>query len=211
MSSPAQTLSGDTALDLPEFDTPPPSPEGLLRQWLEEAVRRGVREPHAMVLATADASGRPSSRVLLLKAVQARGLLFTSFRGSRKGRDLAAVPYASATFYWRETLQQITVAGPVDVLGPEESDALFEERPRAARATTAASRQSEPLPDEQELRVRARELASSDAPIPRPEGWTGYLLRPESVEFWYGSPDRLHRRLRYEADGNGWRHQRLQP
>ncbi len=211
MPSPTQTLSGDTTLDLPEFDAPPERPDGLLRQWLQEAVRRGVREPYAMVLATADASGRPSSRVLLLKDVDDRGLLFTSFRGSRKGRDLAATPYASATFYWRETLQQITVAGPVDVLGPEESDALFEARPIAARATTAASRQSEPLHDEEQLRARARELAEGGAPIPRPEGWTGYLLRPESVEFWYGSPDRLHRRLRYEGGEQGWRHQRLQP
>jgi pyridoxamine 5'-phosphate oxidase len=149
--------------------------------------------------------------VLLLKEADDRGLLFTSSRGSRKGRDLAATPWASATFYWRETLQQITVAGRVDPLGPEESDALFETRPLAARATTAASRQSEPLLDEEELRARAGRLAESGAPVRRPEEWTGYVLWPESVEFWYGSPDRLHRRLRYERDGDGWRHQRLQP
>ncbi|MGW0953655.1 phenazine biosynthesis FMN-dependent oxidase PhzG [Streptomyces sp. NPDC002545] len=211
MPTSAQTLSGDTTLELPEFDTPPDRPEGLLRQWLEGAVRRGVREPYAMVLATADAAGRPSNRVLMLKETDDRGLLFTSFRGSRKGRDLAATPYASATFYWRETLQQITVAGPVEPVGPEESDALFEDRPLAARATTAASRQSEPLHDEAEFRARARELANGGAPISRPEGWTGYLLRPESIEFWYGSPGRLHRRLRHEKAESGWRHQLLQP
>lgn len=213
MTSNTQTLSGDTALVLPEFDSPPQDPYGLMREWLDSAVNRGVREPFAAVLATADSSGKASSRVLLVKEIDERGLLFTSFQGSRKGRDLASSPWASLTFYWRESLQQLTVEGPVEVLNPEDSDALFARRPLAAQATTAVSQQSRPLDSEQELRSRAEALVEAEQPVPRPAEWTGYRLLPYSIEFWYGSPDRLHRRLCYERPGDGspWTHQRLQP
>ncbi|MFD7164764.1 phenazine biosynthesis FMN-dependent oxidase PhzG [Streptomyces violascens] len=217
MTAQEQTLSGDTSLVLPEFDAPPREPDMLLRQWLDTAVARGVREPYAAVLATADAAGRPSSRVLLVKEVDEQGLLFTSFRGSRKGRELAASPWASLTFYWRETLQQLTVQGPVETLTEQESDDLFDRRPLTARATTAVSRQSRPMDDEAGLRARAGELVAAGTPVRRPAEWTGYRLVPRTVEFWYGSPDRLHRRLRYDravdaAPGAGaWTHQRLQP
>jgi dihydrophenazinedicarboxylate synthase len=209
----AQTLSGDTSLVLPEFDTPPQDPYPLLRQWMANAVDQGIREPYAAVLATADRSGRASSRVLLVKEFDDRGLQFTSFMGSRKGRDLAVMPWASLTFYWRETLQQLSVEGPVEVLTGEESDALFARRPIAAQATTAVSRQSRALDDESGLKARAKALAEKGDPLARPDDWTGYRLVPEAVEFWYGSPDRLHRRLRYdrEAGTAPWTHQRLQP
>ncbi|MEH6374924.1 phenazine biosynthesis FMN-dependent oxidase PhzG [Streptomyces sp. KLMMK] len=214
MSENVQTLSGDSSLHLREFDAPPADPMALLREWLDEALRREVREPFAAVLATADEEGRPSTRVLLVKDLDDRGLVFTSFKGSRKGRDLAARPAASMTFYWRETLQQITLSGTVEELTAEESDDLFARRPLAAQATTAVSRQSRPLVDEAELRARARELVESGGPVPRPTEWTGYRLVPETVEFWYGSPDRLHRRLAYERPDQqtqAWTHRRLQP
>ncbi len=208
-----QTLTGDHALDLPEFDAPPAEPLGLLGRWLDDAVRRGVREPLAAGLATTDAAGRPSSRVLLVKELDERGLVFTSFSGSRKGRDIAARPYAAMTFHWRETLQQITLAGPVETLSADACDRLFAERPRIARATTVVSRQSRPLEDENALREAARRLAESAEPVARPAEWTGYRLVPENIEFWYGSPDRLHRRLRYDRSQATapWTHQRLQP
>ncbi|MFC4035369.1 phenazine biosynthesis FMN-dependent oxidase PhzG [Streptomyces polygonati] len=214
MPHPTNTLSGDTSLVLPEFDTPPADPIGLLRSWLDSAVERAVRESHAVVLATADAEGQPSTRVLLVKELDARGLVFTSFTGSRKGRDLAVRPSASMTFYWRETLQQITVAGPVETLSAADSDRLFAERPLAARATTAVSRQSRPLESEADLKDRAGALVAAGGPVDRPGEWSGYRLVPEVVEFWYGSPDRLHRRLRYELSADepaGWRWARLQP
>ncbi|MDR7301225.1 phenazine biosynthesis FMN-dependent oxidase PhzG [Haloactinomyces albus] len=213
MAPNTHTLSGDTALVLPEFDTPPQEPHGLMHEWLESAVNRGVREPFAAVLATADSSGKASSRVLLVKEIDERGLLFTSFQGSRKGRDLASSPWASITFYWRESLQQLTAEGPVEILAAEDSDALFARRPLAAQATTAVSSQSRPLNDEPELRSRAEALVEAGQPVPRPTEWTGYRLVPHSIEFWYGSPDRLHRRLRYERSGDSspWTHQRLQP
>ncbi|MEX3105257.1 MULTISPECIES: phenazine biosynthesis FMN-dependent oxidase PhzG [unclassified Streptomyces] len=209
-----QTLSGATDLDLPEFDTPPANPVPLLLDWLESAVKREVREPYAAVLATADADGRPSTRVLLVKDADAAGLVFTSFTGSRKGVELAARPWASLTFYWRETLQQLTVTGPVEQVGAAESDDLFARRPLAARATTAVSRQSRPLTDEHALRAEAQSLVAAGADVPRPAEWTGYRLVPTAVEFWYGSPDRLHRRLRYDrpgTDAGTWTHERLQP
>ncbi|EME19281.1 phenazine biosynthesis FMN-dependent oxidase PhzG [Rhodococcus triatomae] len=208
------TLTGDAELVLPEFDSPPAEPLALIRAWLRAASTLGVREPNSVVLATADAEGIPSTRVVSVKDVDDRGLIFTSFRHSRKGVELARRPWASVTFHWRESLQQLTVAGPVEIIGDEESDRLFAERPRAAQATTAVSRQSRPLDDEAELRARARSLGDTDRPIDRPADWTGYRVVPVAVEFWYGSPDRLHRRLRYERpspDAPQWTHGRLQP
>lgn len=211
MTAHAQTLSGDAGLELPEFDAPPADPVALLTAWLEFAVAREVREPKVVSLSSADRDGRPSSRMILLKGVSDRGLLFGSHRGSRKGRDFAGTPWGAMTFYWRETLQQINVEGPVEQTGDEESDELFHARPRAAQATTAASAQSRPLDDPARLRARAEELAEGDAPVPRPAGWGGYRLVPHRIEFWHGSPDRLHRRLAYERSGGGWHAQRLQP
>ncbi|MBB5788882.1 phenazine biosynthesis FMN-dependent oxidase PhzG [Jiangella mangrovi] len=213
MTEAAQTLSGATDLDLPEFDDPPASPWGLLRGWLDAAVARGVREPYAVVLATADAAGRASSRVLLVKDADEHGLVFTSAAHSRKGRDLAERPWASATFYWRETLQQITAAGPVERLPDDESDLLFAGRPRDAQAASAVSHQSAPLADEAALHRSAASLRDGDRPIPRPDGWAGYRLVPHELEFWYGSPTRLHRRLAYTrpAADAAWSHRRLQP
>jgi pyridoxamine-phosphate oxidase len=204
------TLSGDTTLRLAEFDRPPADPIPLLRGWLDAAVAAGVREPCAMTLATADPAGRPSTRVVLLKAATDEGLIFGSHTRSRKGADLAGRPYASATFHWRETVQQIHVAGPVSRLSDAGSDRLFAERPPAARATTAASEQSRPLDNEDTLRRRAADLLAAGAPIPRPADWSGYLLRPATIEFWHGREDRLHRRLRYDRAA-AWTWQRLQP
>ncbi|MEV7090778.1 pyridoxal 5'-phosphate synthase [Streptomyces sp. NPDC093085] len=209
------TLSGDASLALPEFDDPPPDPSGLLSAWLESAVRREVREPFAAVLATVDGAGRASTRVVMAKEFDGAGLLFGSSRESRKGRELAGRPWASMTFFWRETLQQLTAAGPVETVSPEVSDRLFGDRMPVARAATAASRQSRPLSDEAALRERAAALLAEEETggIGRPAEWTGYRLVPESMEFWYGSPDRLHRRLRYDRAGiaGAWSWQRLQP
>lgn len=211
-----ETLSGDSSLVLPEFDAPPSDPLVLLKEWLDGAARRGVREPYAAVVATVDGDGRPSTRVLLAKEFDGRGLVFASSRSSRKGGELTGRPWASMAFYWRETLQQLTLAGLVETLTAEESDRLFAARPVVARAASAASRQSRPLDDEAALRQRAADLlddADGVDGIRRPDDWTGYRLLPESLEFWYGSPDRLHRRLRYDRPdaGAAWSWQRLQP
>jgi dihydrophenazinedicarboxylate synthase len=210
MAEPIETLSGDPTLVLPEFEAPPEDPLPLLERWLRIADEKGVREPRAVALATADAAGRPSNRILLLKQLTP-ALVFSGSHDSRKGRDLAVNPRAAATLYWRETLQQIVVEGPVRQLSEEESDALFAERPPAGQATTIASKQGESLADPAELREAASSLAKSAEALHRPRRWGGYRLDPDLIEFWHGSPDRLHRRLLYVKTDAGWSHRRLQP
>jgi dihydrophenazinedicarboxylate synthase len=207
---PIETLSGDPTLVLPEFEAPPEDPLPLLERWLEIADERGVREPRALALATADAAGRPSNRILLLKQI-APALVFAGSYESRKGRDLAENPRAAGTLYWRETLQQIVVEGPVARMSEAESDAIFGERPQAGQATTVASEQGRSLADPAELREAAGSLAHQAEPLRRPARWGGYRLDPDLIEFWHGSPDRLHRRLLYTKTGDGWTHRRLQP
>jgi pyridoxamine 5'-phosphate oxidase len=209
VAEPIETLSGDPTLELPEFDEPPADPLPLLDRWLRLADERGVREPRALALATANARGRPSSRILLLKQVTP-ALVFAGGYESRKGRELEANPRAAGTLYWRETLQQVTVEGPVRKLSEAESDAIFGERPPDAQATTIASSQGQPLEDPGALRQTAGSL-SGDEPLRRPARWGGWRLDPDLVEFWHGSPDRLHRRLLYIRAERGWQHQRLQP
>jgi pyridoxamine 5'-phosphate oxidase len=205
---PVETLSGDPTLELPEFDSPPADPLPLLERWLRTADEMGVREPRALALATADAAGRPSTRILLVKQL-APTLVFAGSYDSRKGRDLNANPRAAGTLYWRETLQQITIEGPVERLSEEESDALFAERPPAGRATTVASDQGAALADPEALRRQADELGEES--LERPANWGGFRLTPDLVEFWHGSPTRLHRRLLYIKGEDGWGHRRLQP
>jgi pyridoxamine-phosphate oxidase len=210
VSEPVETLSGDPTLPLPEFEAPPGEPLPLLERWLAAADERGVREPRALALATADAEGRPSNRIVLLKQASP-AILFAFGANSRKGRELAANPRAAGTLYWRETLQQVIFEGPVERLSAEESDRLFAERPPAGRAATVASSQGEALEDPDGLRREAAELARNGGALRRPEDWGGYRLDPDQVEFWHGSPGRLHRRLLYVKRGGAWTHQRLQP
>jgi len=207
----ADTLTGNESLHLLEFGAPPADPLGLLNRWLGIAAEHGVREPLAVALATVDAQGHPASRIVLVKEVTADALMFSTNGHSRKGRHLAATPFASMTFYWRETLQQITVAGPVELLSDEQSTALFAERPLADQATTAVSHQSQPLGDEQSLHERAGELIDAGEPLSRPRCWAGYRLVPHRIEFWQGRSNRRHRRLEYTLDGITWTSQRLQP
>ncbi|MCB5180579.1 phenazine biosynthesis FMN-dependent oxidase PhzG [Streptomyces antimicrobicus] len=206
-----ESLSGAADLDFPEYDAPPAEPMGLVWQWLAEAVRHGVREPRSMALATATADGRASNRIVTITRESANGLVFTTHSTSRKGRELAATGWASALLYWRETGQQIMLAGPVTPLPPAESDALWTARPVPLHSMTAASRQSEPIEDLESLRDEAYRLLATGQPLPRPERFTGYLLEPAEVEFWSAASDRLHRRLSYTRDGGRWRTARLQP
>lgn len=209
MTSP-QTLSGDIQIDLPEFENPPPTPLPLVREWMDRAEDLGARELAAATLATAGPEG-PSTRTILVKDVDDIRLTFTTSAASRKGRELETDPRCALTFYWRETMQQISVKGRAVKAAAEESDARFDARPAAARATVIASHQSRALEDEDSLRERAKEIEESGE-LDRPDDWHAWHVIPDEVEFWHGSANRLHRRLCYRRRANGtWDACRLEP
>lgn len=196
---------------LSEFDAPPADPIELFHNWLNGAVANGVQEPTVLALATADAHGHASNRIVRVESVTTDGLVFTSHTSSRKGRDIAATAWGSGVFYWHETQRQAIFSGRVERLPDTESDTLWVKRPIAAQATSIVSHQSAPLDDEQKLRAEAQYLIHVNEPLPRPERWSGYRLVPVTVEFWHGSLDRLHHRLRYDRVGDRWSTSRLQP
>jgi pyridoxamine 5'-phosphate oxidase len=188
-------------------------PIAQFQRWFDEALRSELPEPNAMTLATADAAGHPSARVVLLKGVDARGFVFFTNYESRKGRELAANPRAALLFFWPELERQVRIEGDVSKLPEPESDAYFESRPLASRLGAWASPQSQPLPSKAWLVARVAELGVQHGlHPPRPPHWGGYLVTPHALEFWQGRPSRLHDRLRYarQADGT-WTLERLAP
>jgi pyridoxamine 5'-phosphate oxidase len=181
-------------------------------RWWDEALRSELPEPNAMTLATADAQGRPSARTVLLKGFDSRGFVFYTNYDSRKGRDLAANPYASLLFFWPELERQVRIEGTIDKVDPAESDAYFASRPLASRIGAWASPQSEPIPGKAWLLARAAEMGVRHGLHPaRPPHWGGYRLVPSAIEFWQGRPSRLHDRLLYTRSAEGWIRQRLAP
>lgn len=193
------------------FAEPPSNPFSALLQWWNLALARAVAEPGVMALATADSDGFASNRIVQLLDVERSQLVFTTHANSQKGREIAVTPWASGVLYWRETKQQVILSGPVAPLGAAEADERWFKRARDSNAMSSVSCQSAILEDEEGLRRRARELAQSNAPLPRPAGWLAYGLMPRLMEFWELSADRLHRRLRYEARSDLWTYSRLQP
>ncbi|WP_327725168.1 phenazine biosynthesis FMN-dependent oxidase PhzG [Streptomyces europaeiscabiei] len=206
-----ESLTGEIGLDFPEYEAPSPEPMALVKQWIEQAVARGVREPLALALATADAEGRSSNRIVAVLETTEQGLVFTSHSTSRKGRELSATGWASGVLYWRETGRQLILSGPVAQMSDAESNALWFGRPIPLHAMSAASRQSELLEDAAALRAEAERLSATGTALPRPARFVGYRLCPAAVEFWSADPDRMHRRLRYDRHGDAWRTSRLQP
>jgi pyridoxamine 5'-phosphate oxidase len=187
-------------------------PVAEFNRWLEEARRAGTPVPEAMALATVDAAGQPSARMLLLKGADASGFTFFSGYESRKGRELDENPRAALVFYWRPLGRQVRVEGTVRRLPGEESDAYWATRPARSRAAAAASRQSEPLASLEELETEAeRLLREHDGEVPRPERWGGYVLEPHTIELWQHRDDRLHERLVFTRAREGWRLERLAP
>ncbi|GAC02218.1 pyridoxine/pyridoxamine 5'-phosphate oxidase [Gordonia namibiensis NBRC 108229] len=189
----------------------------LFSVWLKEALEARIAEPNAMVLGTADADGRPSTRTVLCKGVDANGVVFFSGYESDKGRHLAANPYASVTFPWIALERQVHFRGPVAHVSAEETQAYWELRPRGSQLSAAASDQSRPIGSRLELEQKAADLADRyggfDAgdEIPVPSDWGGYRIDPVEVEFWQGRANRLHNRVRLTHVDHEWHIERLQP
>ena len=173
----------------------------------------GEPEPTALVLATSDGKGLVTSRTVLLKALDENGFVFFTNTLSMKGKQLAACPRAAATFLWKASGCQVQLVGSVKQVSDEEADAYFATRDRGSQIGAWASRQSEPLDSRETLiqRVRDLEREYADLEVPRPPYWTGYVLSPESVEFWTQREFRLHDRFLYTIDNGVWTKQRLNP
>jgi pyridoxamine 5'-phosphate oxidase len=180
--------------------------------WLTQAIAAQVPEPNAMTLATADAEGRPSTRVVLIKSFDASGVVWYTNYESRKGRELACNPFAALQFHWVELERVVRIEGRVERVSAEESDTYFASRPLDSRLGAWASPQSEVISSRAVLvanaaKVGARYLLNP----PRPAHWGGYRLLPDCWEFWQGRKSRLHDRLRYRLDGEVWIRERLAP
>ncbi|HSN20560.1 MAG TPA: pyridoxamine 5'-phosphate oxidase [Usitatibacter sp.] len=196
-------------LDEKDVDRDPMKQFGV---WMVEAIHAQVPEPTAMSLATVNADGRPSARIVLLKGVDPKGFVFYTNYDSRKGRDLAANPAAAMTFLWKELERQVRIEGRVEKVSAAESSAYFETRPLGSRVGAWASPQSEPIESRDWLETRWAEFTDrfGEKP-PRPPHWGGYRLLPEYVEFWQGRLSRLHDRVAYRREKDAWKIVRLAP
>ncbi|MDB6041119.1 MAG: pyridoxamine 5-phosphate oxidase [Verrucomicrobiales bacterium] len=189
-----------------------PDPMTQFRSWFEKAVSAGVPEANAMTLATVDAYGQPSSRIVLLKGVDERGFSFFTNYESRKGRELAANPKAALTFFWPDLERQVCIRGSCSRLGVEESDAYFKIRPLGSRHSTWVSKQTEVIPGREWLEQKLIEIQRKyPSEVPLPPYWGGFVLNPIALEFWQGRPSRLHDRFRYERNAGNWKVDRLSP
>ncbi len=180
--------------------------------WFNEALQAAVPEPNAMTLATTTPEGRPAARIVLLKGFDERGFTFFTNYASRKGRELAANPFASLLFFWPQLERQVRLEGSIEKVSAAESDEYFQSRPLGSRIGAWVSPQSQPI-TRGELEARLLALTESlGGDPPRPEHWGGYRLRPDYIEFWQGRPSRLHDRLVFQRENDeNWSRMRLAP
>lgn len=190
-----------------------PEALGRFQELLQQAQASDLREPAAMSLATVGTDGMPSVRTVLLKQVDPRGFVFYTNTRSRKGVQLAANPKAALCFFWQPLMEQVLVEGAVAPVSDAEADAYWASRPRLSQIGAWASHQSEPLERREELEQRLEEYEAKYAggDVPRPPHWSGYRLVPSLIEFWSSRPGRLHDRVRYERQDDGWRKRLINP
>ena len=182
-------------------------------RWFDQAVKAVRDDPNAMILGTSNSEGNVTTRTVLLKGFDENGFLFYTNYESRKGRQISVNPSVSLTFYWPDMVRQVHVEGEAKMVSAEQSDNYFHSRPRSSQIAARASTQSRTLKNRQELENRYREIEKefTGRQIPRPENWGGYLVKPDSFEFWQGRINRLHDRIYYQKQGDVWKISRLMP
>lgn len=201
------SLAGLTEKDLAR------DPFRQFEQWFQEAQAAKLTEPNAMTLATATREGRPSARTVLLKGLDGRGFVFYSNYESRKGREIAANPLATLVFPWIALERQVIIEGPLAKVAREESETYFHSRPRASQLGAWVSQQSSIIAGREVLEetMKALDKKYAGQEVPTPPNWGGWRVAPETVEFWQGRRSRLHDRLRYRREKDGWTVERLAP
>ncbi len=189
-----------------------PDPFTQFAQWFAGVLEAGLEEPNAFVVATADADARPSARAVLMKEISQDGIVFYTGMESRKSVELKANPLGAATFVWVPLHRQVRFEGTLAPVGEEEADAYFATRPRGAQIAAHASAQSTVVASREELEESFRVFDERyPDTVPRPDGWGGWRLAPDSVEFWQGRPNRFHDRIVYRRSAEGWQMERLSP
>lgn len=212
MSNNLSDLRHDNGRGQMYFDQMHDNPIVQTQIWIDDAISAGYFQANGMSLSTVDATGQPSSRIVLLKDLSDEGLVFFTNYDSKKGSDLAENTKACALFYWDQLERQIRVEGSVQKVDQTISDAYFSSRPKASQLGAAASPQSQVIEPgflQSEFDKLENEYAERD--VPRPSNWGGYILQPNNIEFWQGRPSRLHDRLRYCRAENSWQTQVLAP
>jgi pyridoxamine 5'-phosphate oxidase len=202
---------GDQGLDVPDLA---PDPISMFRRWMDDTVESGLHEPNAMVVSTVSAEGRPSARMVLLKAVDERGFVFYTNYDSRKGEDIDTNPAVALLFPWHDLQRQVRVEGTATRVSQTESEAYFSSRPRGSQLGAWASPQSREVASRAELDqlyAGIEDPFDDSVGVPLPPQWGGFLVRPEVVEFWQGRKGRMHDRIVYRRDGENWATARLAP